>query len=111
MSTYKITNMTNLTGKRDFKHNSVLDIEYVDNMVKKTIQVKPGDSVYLTVPTLPLSVHRLRVKGLIVVTEISEAELVSVMNAAKPKAQKKTVEEEKKLMASKKLTTSISKKK
>jgi hypothetical protein len=75
MGTYKLTNVTNLAGKRDFKFNSVLDIEYIDEMMKKTVKLKPGDSLYLTVPTLPLSVHRLRVKKLIVVTEVSAAEL------------------------------------
>ena len=40
MNTYKITNITNTVGKRDFKYNSDLNIEYVDNMVKKTIKNK-----------------------------------------------------------------------
>ena len=63
MNTYKITNVTNLAGKREYKYNSILDIDDVDGMMRKTIKVKPGDSLYLTVPTLPLSVHRLRVKN------------------------------------------------
>jgi hypothetical protein len=86
MGTYKLTNVTNLAGKRDFKFNSVLDIEYIDNMMKKTVKLKPGDSLYLTVPTLPLSVHRLRVKKLIVVTEVSATELEKAQTAQpKPK--------------------------
>lgn len=89
MSTYKITNITNLAGKRDFKFNSVLDIEYVDGMMKKTVKIKPGDSLYLTVPTLPLSVHRLRVKKLIAVTEVTADELEKAMKAAQPKSEKK----------------------
>jgi len=75
MSIYKITNRTNLVGKRDFKFNSELDITVVDNMVKKTMKIKPGDSVFLTVTSLPLSVHRLRVKGLVTVVEVSPADL------------------------------------
>ena len=86
MGTYKLTNVTNLAGKRDFKFNSVLDIEYIDNMMKKTVKLKPGDSLYLTVPTLPLSVHRLRVKKLIIVTEVSPTELEKAQTAhPKPK--------------------------
>jgi hypothetical protein len=89
MSTYKITNITNFsTGKRDAKHNSTLDIDYVENMVKKTICVKPGNTVYLTTQRLPLSVHRLRVKGLITVSEISEIELSKLINESIPKSQK-----------------------
>jgi len=84
MSTYKITNITNLAGKRDFKFNTELSIDFVDNMVKKTIKVKPNDSVFLSVKSLPLSVHRLRVKGLITVSEIGETELAKTISANKP---------------------------
>jgi hypothetical protein len=91
MSTYKITNITDTTGKRDFKHNSVLDIDYVDSMVKKTIKIKAGDSVYLTTQKLPMSVHKLRVKGLVTVTEVSPSELASKIG------QPKSVEKKSKL--------------
>jgi hypothetical protein len=93
MNTFKITNITNFLGKRDYKANSPLDIEYVDNMTKKTITVKPNESVYLSIPTLPLSVHRLRVKQLITVSEISEAELAAL--APKPKTNVKKSSPEK----------------
>jgi len=79
MNTYKITNITNTAGKRDFKFNTELDIEYIDNITKKTIKVKPGDTVYLTVSSLPLSVHRLRIKNLITVAEVSAAELSKIL--------------------------------
>jgi len=85
MNTYKITNITNLIGKRGFKSNSELEIQYVDSMIKKTIKIKPADSVYLTVRSLPMSVHKLRVKGLVSVSEISATELVKIMEAKKPK--------------------------
>jgi hypothetical protein len=98
MSTYRITNITNSIGKRDFKFNSVLDVDYVDGMMKKTVKVKPGDAVYLTIPSLPLSVHRLRVKGLITVIEVTPGELSKAMGSVKPvvvvtkKAEEKTGE-------------------
>ena len=88
MSTYKITNITETTGKRDFKHNSVLDIDYVDSMVKKTIRIKPGDSVYLTTQRLPMSVHKLRVKGLVTVIEVGSSELASKVSQPKPVEKK-----------------------
>jgi hypothetical protein len=84
MNTFKITNITNSIGKREPKHNAILDVEYVDHMVKKTIRVKPGNTVYLTVDALPLSVHRLRVKGLVVVEEISATELAKLTKQAEP---------------------------
>jgi uncharacterized protein YfaS (alpha-2-macroglobulin family) len=85
MNTYKITNVTDTAGKRDFKFNSPLSIEYIDNMMKKTVTVNPGKSLYLTVATLPMSVHKLRIKNLVSVVEVSQSELESIKNANKPK--------------------------
>lgn len=95
MSTYKITNITNLAGKRDYKFNSELDIEYVDNMTKKVVKLKPGNAMYLTTPTLPLSVHRLRIKNLITVEEVSANELAQLMKPSQPVVSKSKNEREK----------------
>lgn len=86
MSTYKITNITNLLNKRDSKFNMVLDIEYIDDRTKKVISVKPADTVFLTVNSLPLSVHRLRIKKMIEISEISATELAKLMEKDKPKS-------------------------
>jgi len=91
MNTYKITNITNLVGKRDSKFNSVVNIEYVDNRTKKTIVLKAGENVFLTVQSLPLSVHRLRIKKLIDVLEISPAELKKSIEKLKPKPKTKAL--------------------
>ncbi len=85
MNTYKITNITNLAHKRDTKYNSPINIEYIDNRVKKVATVKPGDSMFLIVQNLPLAVHRLRIKNLVAVSEVSPAELSKKVKAAKPK--------------------------
>jgi len=87
MNTYKITNLTNTAGKRDMKFNSSIDVEYVDNMIKKTATIRPGESLFLTVHTLPLSVHKLRARNLVSVVEVSEKELVKTMEDIMPKAQ------------------------
>jgi hypothetical protein len=60
-------------------------------MVKKTIKLKPAGTVYLTVPSLPLSVHKLRIKGLVTVSEISATELTKTMEESKPKVVVKPV--------------------
>jgi len=77
-------NVTNLIGKRDSRFNTTLDIEYVDSMVKKTIKIKPGETVYLQISSLPLSVHSLRVKKLINVAEVSINELKNSIAASRP---------------------------
>ena len=94
MNTYKITNITDTAGKRDFKFNSSLNVEYVDNMMKKTVAIKPGASLYLTVADLPLSVHKLRIKNLVTVVEVSQGELESIMNKRKPKVVLPVAQEE-----------------
>ena len=99
MNTYKITNITNLLAKRNRKFNTTIAIEYIDKMTKKIINIIPNNSVYLTVSTLPLSIHRLRIKNLIIVNEVAPAELAKTIKTnkvktpkiAKPKAVKKPI--------------------
>lgn len=88
MNTYKITNITNLVNKRDFKFNSELEIEYIDGIRKKSIMVKPGNSVYFTAQSLPLSVHRLRIKNLITIEEVSVTELKKSIEKQKQQVTK-----------------------
>jgi len=95
MNTYKITNITNLAGKRDRKFNTIVNIEYIDGRTKKTIVLKAGDNVFLTINSLPLSVHRLRIKNLITIEEVNLAELtkpVTPKPIRRPKPVKKPVE-------------------
>ena len=109
MSTFKITNITNYLGKRDAKYNTSLGIEYVDDMIKKTIDIKEGETIYLTMPSLPISVHLLRVKNFITVTEVGGDEIANikiksiikpiietapVIEEQQPKSIKKTIPKE-----------------
>ena len=107
MANYKITNITNLAGKRDARFNTILSIDYVDNMMKKTIKIKPNETVFLQIHSLPLSVHKLRVRKLISVVEISNTELTNNMNVGKPKPKpvvEETAEEIEKRTLTKKKT-------
>lgn len=90
MNTYKITNITDKLGKRDVNNNSTLNISFVDEMIPKTIPLKPSDVMYFTGEYLPLSVHRLRVKNLVSVIEISERELKDIQDTKKAKNNKTT---------------------
>lgn len=94
MSTFKITNITNLLGKREPKYNTTLEIDYIDSMIKKTVKIKPTDSVFLTTPTLPLSVQRLRLKNFVAVVEVSTEELNKHLNNNKPKVSEVNVQED-----------------
>jgi hypothetical protein len=92
MTNYKITNITDGAGKRDSKFNTTLNIDYVDAMMKKSIEIKPGETVFLKIHSLPLSVHRLRVKKLISVVEVNDNELRNNMNVNRPVVLPKGVE-------------------
>lgn len=80
MTTYKITNLTGGLGKRDNSYNKTLDITYVDNMERKTMHLKPNDTIYFTTNTIPTSIHNLRVRGLISVVEISDKQLINIQS-------------------------------
>lgn len=80
MSFYKIINITHTLGKRKPECNTILDIIYVENLIKKTIKIKPRDTVYISIGSLPLSVHRLRVLKLVAVIEVSEREVIDEQN-------------------------------
>ena len=86
MNTYKITNITNLSNKREFKHNSSLDITYVDNLKTNKVTIKAGETIFLRVNSLPMSVRKLRVENLVTVTEVGDIELEEVIDSKrKPK--------------------------
>ena len=105
MSTFKITNISKMVGKRDPNYDSTLTISYVHNMKNNKYFLKPDDVVYLTIDKLPISVHKLRVKKLVSVVEVSESELKKSMiktpsktenvTAVKPTPKKTTPKTEK----------------
>ena len=75
MSTYRITNITPQLGKRDVKYNSKLIIDYIDGMNNRVLEILPNDIMYLTVPSLPISLHKFRMKKWVTISEISSKEL------------------------------------
>ena len=75
MGIFKITNVTNQLGKRDSKYNTVVDFFYIDGFDKKEVEIKPGDFVILSIANLPLSIQRLRLKNLVVITELNGDDL------------------------------------
>jgi len=97
MKAYKITNITHLLGKRNVKYNTELDAEYVDGMMKKTLTIKPQESTYLSLQTLPISIHRLRIKGLVTVKEISDKEMKNIIKLTKTTNKIKALKEEPKV--------------
>ena len=92
MTTYKVTNITNRLTKRANGYNSTLDIEVIERMKRKSLSIRPNDTLFLTVSSLPLSVHKLRMKGHLTVVEIKESDIPKpkvVVEKPKPVAKKR----------------------
>lgn len=85
MAHYKIKNITGKLPKRHVNKDSVLSIEYQVGFHKKFKKLNINDEIVLSCRTLPVSIHGLRAKQLITVTEISENEF---MRLQKPSARK-----------------------
>ena len=114
MITYKITNITSRLGKRETNYNSTLKVSYLDGMERKAMFIKPDEEIYFTTNTLPISLHKYRVKGLVSITDVTDKELRNIKGATTPpKKEKKPVTKgttEKKRTYTKKTTSSTKKK-
>lgn len=94
MNIYEITNITDRLGKRDANFNKTLKISYIDDMFEKTLNLKPSETIYFQIDSLPLSVRKYKVKNLVSVREISEGEFSKIKennnSKSKPASSKKT---------------------
>ena len=111
MKILKITNITDTLGKRDDNFNKELFVDYVDKMEKKKLVLRPKKTVFLSIPSTPLSLSNLMMKGLVIVDEVSSKEMRNILN--KEKAEKKEmlrkIEEKKKAAEVKPKKTTSSK--
>lgn len=87
MVNYKITNITNTFGKRDMNYMEDVNIEYVNGMKKEKITLKPDKSIIISTDKLPLSVHRLRLKNMIIVKMVDDTK-ENKSNVSKSKVNK-----------------------
>ncbi|MFW5847356.1 MAG: hypothetical protein ACOCVF_00355 [bacterium] len=100
---YKITNITDSLNKRDINFNKPIELTYTRGFLQRTEIVRPKDFIYLVVEgkTLPNSVQKNKLRGLIIVEEANHVDLYE----DKPKPQKKkTVKKTKKSTKSTKKT-------
>lgn len=104
MKTFKITNITGSLTKRHPNYNSTLNISYLDQMERKTMFIEPNKTVYFTADSLPLSLHRFRMKKLVAIVELNEQELLRLQKE-KSGDKKEIKSEEKKSEPKRKYTT------
>lgn len=84
MAYYKIKNLTHLLPKRHMNKNSVLDVQFVSGLEKRTHKLNTNSEIYISCTNLPISVHKLRMKKLVSVREVSQSEFFKAQNP-KPK--------------------------
>jgi len=77
MGIYKITNTTNKIDKRQQGFNSLVLIDYVNNMEKQSKPLNAGETLFIEISALPISIHKLRAKNMISVSEASRSEMLS----------------------------------
>jgi hypothetical protein len=73
MAYFKIKNSTNILGKRHPRFNTPQIIEYKSLLNTEKVIINPGAEIIIESAFLPVSAHQLRVKGLIIVDEISKS--------------------------------------
>jgi len=74
MKYFKIRNVTDSLGKREIRFNSDLDVEFITGFVKDSIVLKPNQQLYMKTKTLPITLHKMRLQGLISIVEVDSKE-------------------------------------
>lgn len=72
MAFFKIKNITNLLNKRHARFNTVQIIESRTLLDVEKINILPGHEIMLEADHLPVSAQQLRIKGYVLVQELSK---------------------------------------
>jgi len=89
MAIYRIKNITNLLDRRHLNHKTVVDLDYNDQLTKKTIKLGVGETKYIEFGNKPLSLQKLIMKGFVTVEEISKKEAIKITTQPKVNVPKK----------------------
>ena len=87
MANYKITNITKNLDRRSPVFNSIVTLEYPENMIKKTISVKPDQQIVMVLTSLPQSINLLKMNNLIMIEEINEFQVNKMLDKPIEKSQ------------------------
>lgn len=79
MANYKIKNITKNLEKRNPNFNSNVGVEYIDSMVKKTVQLKPDQEIIMVLNMISPSINRLKQKNMIIIEEINDHQVNKMM--------------------------------
>jgi len=85
MGYFKIKNITNSLPKRHVKKDSMVEIEYSGGFIKKSFKLNSGAEAYIEAGNLPISIHKLRMKGMISIVEVSKNDFYKKQKPEPPK--------------------------
>jgi len=85
MGYYKITSLTAKLPKRHQFKDKTIDIDYRDSFKQTSKALPVGGTLYISAPSLPVNLHKLRMKKLINVVEVSKNTFMKLQNPPKPK--------------------------
>jgi hypothetical protein len=91
MAYFVIKNITNKLDKRHPNVNQSLDIEYFSQFEKKFHKLASGREMVINADNLPLGVHILKAKNLIIVKKISDSEYEKLQQSKQIKEKKPEV--------------------
>lgn len=83
MVNYKITNITKNLDRRNPVYNSIVTLEYPENMMKKTVSVNPDQQIVIVLSSLPQTINHLRMNNLIMIEEINEFQVNKLLDTKK----------------------------
>lgn len=76
MGYYKIKNLTNKLDKRDVNKNKIIDVNLNSGMRVSNYKISVNDVLYIEFKSIPVELHKERMKGYISIVEISKNEFL-----------------------------------
>lgn len=80
MAYYKITSLTATLPKRHMHKDKALNIQYRENFSEKSYNLPVNGTLYISAPSLPINLHKLRMKKLITIVEVSKNTFMKLKN-------------------------------
>lgn len=77
---YKITSLTSKLAKRHADKDTTLKIAYRNRFTEKEHILPAGGTLYISSPSLPINLHKLRMKKLVTVVEIGKDTFMKLTN-------------------------------
>ena len=69
---YKVRSLTSKLSKRHAMKDATLNIEYRESFKQKKYELTPNGVLYISSPSLPVNLHKLRMQKMVTIVELSK---------------------------------------